>query len=501
MIEVYWFVHHRPIGDLVTAYPEYNCLNIGRGTPSFLSDPMLRLLKVFIPVGTLTLLVSETALVTSAFILATYIDLKVDPTVYLLEGGLFPIILVVLTILVGLHFHDLYSQFYVKSPIVLLQQLCLVMGIAFLSQGLIAYLDTRLRVPIWVMVWGSGIAIVAIFLWRIFFSAYAMNVVGRERLLLVGGSPLLEDIGKYIAEHPESGLEVAGYVDDRHESDELLAGAKLLGPMSSLREIVRAAEPNRVVIGMFERRNRMPVIELLDLRFGGHIIEEVATTYERICGRVCVKELRPSQLIFAGELGPRPQNLVLQRLLNMVVAVVGIIVSSPIMLLTALAVQVSSAGPVLYRQVRVGLDGALFTVYKFRSMRVDAEAITGAVWASKDDPRVTTVGRIIRRIRFDELPQLYNVLKGEMSIVGPRPERPEFVKALSEQIPYYRQRHCVRPGITGWAQINYKYGDTFEDSIQKLEYDLYYIKNMSISLDNLIIFHTLKAMLLSRGAQ
>lgn len=484
----------------MTAYPEYNWLSIGKEFPGPIR--MSRLFKVFIPVGTLTLLISEIMLVTSSFILATEIDLKVDPTTYLLEdGGLFPIILVVLSILIGLHFHDLYSQFYVKSRIVLIQQLCLTMGVAFLAQGFVAYLNPRLRVPVLVMVWGSAIAIVAIFFWRIFFSGYAINVVGRERLLLVGGSPLLEDIGQHIAEHPESGLEVAGYVDDRHETGEVLAAGKLLGSMSSLVEIVHAAQPNRVVVGMFERRNRMPVDELLELRFAGHIIEEVATTYERVCGRVCLKEIRPAQLIFAGELGPRPQNLLLQRLSNMVVSVVGIVVSFPLMLLTALAVRLSSPGPILYRQVRVGLDGALFTVYKFRSMRADAEAATGAVWASKDDPRVTGVGRLIRRIRFDELPQLFNVLKGEMSMAGPRPERPEFVKELSEQIPYYRQRHCVRPGITGWAQLNYKYGDTFEDSVKKLEYDLYYIKNMSISLDNYIIFHTLKAMLLSRGAQ
>jgi len=463
---------------------------------------MIRLFKVFIPAGTLTLLVSEIILVTSAFVIATYIDLKVDPTVFLLDdGGLIRILLVVISILVGLHFHDLYSQFYVKLQIVLFQQLCLVMGIAFLLQGLIAYVFPGLRVPIKVMIWGSGITIVAVFLWRIFFSAIAINVVGRDRLLLVGGSPLLEEIGRHIAEHPQLGLEVSGYVDDRHETGDLLAGAKLLGPMSSLREMVRATQPSRVVVGMFERRNRMPIAELLELRFAGTIIEEVATTYERVCGRVSLKELRPSQLVFSGELGPRPQNLVVQLVWNMAVAVVGLIVFLPISLLTALAVRVSSPGPILYRQVRVGLDGAVFTVYKFRSMRVDAEAATGAVWAAKDDPRVTSVGRFIRRVRFDELPQLYNVLKGEMSIVGPRPERPEFVRALSEQIPYYRQRHCVRPGITGWAQINYKYGDTLEDTIQKLEYDLYYIKNMSLSLDNYIIFHTLKAMLLSRGAQ
>jgi sugar transferase (PEP-CTERM system associated) len=463
---------------------------------------MIRLFKVFIPVGTLTLLVSEVLLVTSAFIFATYIVLEVDPTVFLLyDGGLSRIVLVVISILVGLHFHDLYSQIQVKSRIVLIQQLCLVMGVAFLCQGLIAYLNANMRVPIRVMLVGSAIAVMAIFLWRLLFSAFAFQVVGRDRLLLVGGSPLLEDIGQYIADHPETGLEIAGYVDDRHAAGDTLPSGEILGAMESLRDIVRTTQPHRIVVGLFERRNRMPVGELLELRFAGNIIEEAANTYERVCGRVCLKEIRPSQLIFSGELGPRPQNLLYQRFFNLLLAVVGIVLSLPIMLLTALAVRLSSPGAVLYSQTRVGLDNALFTVYKFRSMRIDAEAGTGAVWAQKDDPRVTTVGRIIRAIRFDELPQLFNVLKGEMSIVGPRPERPEFVKALNEQIPYYRQRHCVRPGITGWAQINYKYGDTLQDTITKLEYDLYYIKNMSLALDNYIIFHTLKAMLLSRGAQ
>jgi exopolysaccharide biosynthesis polyprenyl glycosylphosphotransferase len=191
-----------------------------------------------------------------------------------------------------------------------------------------------------------------------------------------------------------------------------------------------------------------------------------------------------------------------QTISNFMIAAVGLVVGSPLMLVTALAVKLSSPGPVLYRQVRVGLEGALFSVFKFRSMRVDAEARTGAVWAMKDDPRVTPVGRIIRKIRFDELPQIFNVLRGEMAIVGPRPERPEFVKTLSEQIRYYRQRHCVRPGITGWAQINYNYGDDHvEDTKTKLEYDLYYIKHMSFSLDAYIIFHTIKTMLLSRGSR
>jgi sugar transferase (PEP-CTERM system associated) len=463
---------------------------------------MIRLFRVFVPVGSLALLSSEILLITSSFILATYLVLEVDPTVFLLyDGGLGRILLVLASILLGMHFHDLYSKIYVRSRLVLMQQLCLVIGVAFLFQALVGYVDASLRVPIRVMVVGSSLAATAIFGWRVFFSAFVLRVVAQDRLLLVGASPLLEDIGKHIVEHPETGLQVVGYVGDSEEAGTAMAGGKVLGPMASLREIIQATNPDRIVVGMTERRTRMPVSELLELRFAGHIIEEAASTYEKVCGRVCLKELRPSQLIYSGELGPRRASIFYQTVVNLTLAAVGVVVGTPIMLLTALAVRLTSAGPVLYRQVRVGMDGIPFTLYKFRSMRADAEAATGAVWASKDDPRVTPLGRTLRKLRIDELPQLFNVLRGEMSIVGPRPERPEMVESLAEKIPYYRHRHCVRPGITGWAQVNYKYGDTLEDVIQKLEYDLYYIKNMSLSLDSYIIFLTVKAILLSRGAQ
>lgn len=463
---------------------------------------MTRFFRVFVPATAVVLLVSEILLITSAFILAVYLTLDVDPWVNLIyDGGLWHLVPVLLTILVGMHFNDLYSQVYMKSRVVLLQQLCLVMGAAFLVQGLLSYVSPDWRVSAHVMAVGSVLAIVAIFFWRVFFSTFAASVMGRDRMLLVGGSPLLEDIALHLQEHPELGLEVAGYVDDAHQAGALLTGGKVLGGIQDLKEIVHATQPQRVVVGMSERRNRMPVADLLELRFAGHIIEEAAIAFERVCGRVCLKELRPSQLIYSGELGPRPQSLIVQTVLNRVGAAAGLILVSPIMLLTAIAVRLSSPGPILYRQVRVGLDDVPFTLYKFRSMRADAEAATGAVWASIDDPRVTKIGRIIRKLRFDELPQLYNTLKGDMSIVGPRPERPEFAEGLSRKIPYYRQRHCVRPGITGWAQINFKYGDTLEDTMTKLEYDLYYIKNMSFSLDTYIVFHTVKAMLLSRGSQ
>jgi exopolysaccharide biosynthesis polyprenyl glycosylphosphotransferase len=193
--------------------------------------------------------------------------------------------------------------------------------------------------------------------------------------------------------------------------------------------------------------------------------------------------------------------MVLQSLYSWTFSLVLAVITLPVMLITALLIKLTSPGPVLLRQIRTGLHGAPFKLYKFRSMYQDAEMHTGAVWSKKGDPRITPLGRRLRRLRIDELPQLFNVLRGEMSLVGPRPERPEFVELLQAQIPYYPQRHCVKPGITGWAQINHKYTDTVDDAIVKLEYDLYYIKNMATSLDLYILFHTFKTMLLGRGAQ
>ena len=462
---------------------------------------MIRLFRVFIPASTLTLLISEALLIVGAYVFAAYLELQVDPTTYLLyDGGMISILFVLISILVALYLQDLYSDIYVKSGIVLMQQLCLAAGSALLIQGLVSYVNRGLRMPLRMMLLGSLLMLIMVFLWRLFFGKFAVGFVG-DRLLLLGSSPILGDIARHVEGHPEHGIRVAGYLDDVHEVGSVWIGGKILGRLEALREVVAAINPSRIVVGMSERRNRVPVSVLLDLRFSGHVIEEAATCYERICGRISVKELRPSQLIYSGELGPRRHIMLYQAMTNTVIALIGIIVTFPLMLLTALVVRFSSPGTVLFRQTRVGRNNAPFTLYKFRSMYVNAESETGAVWAAKDDPRVTAVGRVIRRIRIDELPQLFNVLKGEMSIVGPRPERPEFVKTLSEQIPYYRQRHCVRPGITGWAQINYKYGDTLEDTVTKLEYDLYYIKNMSLSMDIYIIFHTVKAMLLSRGAQ
>lgn len=464
---------------------------------------MVRLFRVFVPTSVITLLLSEIILIFSCYILACFFVLDSDPAVFLLyEGGLARITLVVGCVMLGVYFHDLFTQFRIKSRILLLQQVCLVLGIAFLTQALLSYLKLpNWIMPRWVMILGSGLLLVFLPAWHVIYTSFVMSAMGSDRVLFLGASSLIEEISEYIVEHPEVGLSAIGYLDDCHDPQPELPGMRRIGCINDLLQTVKDTHPDRIVVGMSERRGRLPVQELLDMRFSGIRIEDALTTYEVTFGRVCVRGLRPSQLIFSAELGPRRNRVFWQSVYSFVLALLGTVIAAPIMLLVALVVRLTSSGPVLYRQVRVGRDGVPFTLYKFRSMYKDAEAATGAVWASKDDPRVTPVGRWLRKLRLDELPQLVNVVRGEMSIVGPRPERPEFVRTLSEEIPYYRQRHCVKPGITGWAQINLKYGDSLEDTIKKLEYDLYYIKNLAATLDAYIIFHTMKVMLLSRGAQ
>lgn len=465
---------------------------------------MVRLFRVFVPAAALVLIFSEAILLFCSYVAAAYIVFtQVDPEVFLLyDGGLNRIGLVVIILLLGLYFNDLYEQFRVRSRILLVQQLCLTLGLAFIAQAMLSYGNRAWILPKWLMIYGSAIALPVLFVWRNLYSLVVLNAVGNERVLFIGSSPIVFETAKYLQQKPELGMSVMGYLDeDCDASSTDPPPITRLGCVHDLHTVVAADRPNRIVVGMRERRSRLPVDQLLELRFAGIPTEEVAHLYEAAFTRVCAREIRPSQLIFSTDLGPRPHQVQIQNIYSVAIASIATFVTLPLMAVVAVMVRLSSSGPVLFRQTRVGMHDQPFTVYKFRSMRTDAEAETGAVWATENDPRVTTVGKWLRLLRLDELPQLFNVLRGEMSIVGPRPERPEFVRTLNEQIPYYRQRHCVKPGITGWAQINYKYGNTIEDTMMKLEYDLYYIKNMSLSLDAYIIFHTMKTMLLFRGAR
>jgi sugar transferase (PEP-CTERM system associated) len=467
---------------------------------------MIRLFRVFIPANVVALLVSETCLVAACYVLATWIIQKfqvIDELwLYLIDdAGLARILLVVASVLLGFYSLDLYTNIKVKSRTRLLQDLCQVIGIALLSQGLISYAIPKMRMGRGIMLYGSVLAMVTLFGWRLFYSGFVVQRMGSQRILFVGANPVVCELAEHILANAQLGISIAGYLVDEELERNHLPGGRALGPVAHLRRIAEDLKPDRIVIGLSERRDRLPMLDLLELRFSGFVIEEVGVTFEAVCSRVPSKELRPSQLIFSGELGPRPGSIAIQTAMNLSISLIGVALSFPIMMLVAVAVKLTSPGPIFYRQTRVGLNGFAFVVFKFRSMRLDAEAETGAVWAQKDDPRATPVGKWLRIFRLDELPQFFNVLRGEMSLVGPRPERPEFAQVLAEKIPYYRQRHCVKPGITGWAQINHKYGDSIEDTVRKLEYDLYYIKHISPSFDAYIIFHTVKTIVLSRGAQ
>jgi sugar transferase (PEP-CTERM system associated) len=251
---------------------------------------------------------------------------------------------------------------------------------------------------------------------------------------------------------------------------------------------------------MENRRGSMPVRELLDLRLRGVIIEDASFLMERLLGKLSLDGLNPSTLIFTHGFNVKATEQLLRRLVSIAVSFIGLVLCLPFIPILILVVRFSSPGPIFFYQTRVGLRGRPFSVIKFRTMRQDAEK-NGAVWATKNDARVTRVGRFMRKTRLDEIPQLWNVLKGDMGFVGPRPERPEFVQMLNREIPYYELRHIIRPGLTGWAQVRYQYGATIEETRYKLEYDLYYVKHMSVGLDLLIMFETVKTILLRRGAQ
>jgi exopolysaccharide biosynthesis polyprenyl glycosylphosphotransferase len=246
----------------------------------------------------------------------------------------------------------------------------------------------------------------------------------------------------------------------------------------------------------------LPMDDLLQMRLNrGVTFDHLASVYEEYSGKIAIENLRPSWLIFSQGFKKTRVMLAAKRILDIVAASIGLLIASPVMAIVAIAVRATSKGPALYHQERVGQGGRIFTVHKFRSMRQDAEAGTGAVWAKAKDPRITPIGKFLRRTRLDEIPQLLNVLVGDMSMVGPRPERPEFVGQLTEKIPFYGLRHSVRPGVTGWAQVRYTYGASIEDAMEKLQYDLFYIKHMTVAFDLYVMFSTIKTVVLRRGAQ
>lgn len=356
---------------------------------------------------------------------------------------------------------------------------------------------------------GRGVFLVAAFFvitavvgWRVLFEWVTHQVPVGERLLLIGTTTAAVALAKEIHDRrTELGVQIVGFVDpDPARVGQPLFNPGIIGTIDDIPQIVRERNVDRVVVSLADARGRLPMDKLLEIKLGGVTFDHLATVYEQYMGKIAIENLRPSWLIFSE--GFR-KSLVLRatkRAMDIVVAGAGLLLALPVMAVVAALIRLTSPGPVLYAQKRVGQHGRVFTIHKFRSMRQDAEAGIGAVWAQKNDTRITPIGRFLRKTRLDEIPQLWNAVIGDMSLVGPRPERPEFVDELTRQIPFYGQRHVVKPGVTGWAQVRYTYGASVEDSLQKLQFDLYYIKNMSIALDLFIMFKTVKTVVLRQGA-
>ena len=320
-----------------------------------------------------------------------------------------------------------------------------------------------------------------------------------RKVLIVGVGPLAGHMGEIIPTTDDNYV-LSGYVRCPEELAHVPAET-ILGTTDSLFETVQREKADKIVVSLSERRGVFPFRDVMNCKLRGIEVVDAPSFYEQMTGKLLLESIRPSWFIFSEGFRITAWRRVVKRCLDACCALVGVAVTLPFIPFLALAIKLDSPGPVFFRQTRVGEKEKNFTLFKLRTMRVDAEAGTGAVWAQEHDTRVTRLGSFLRKSRIDEIPQLFNVLKGDMSLVGPRPERPEFVEKLKEVVPYYSERHFVKPGVTGWAQVRYQYGASIEDALEKLRYDLYYIKNISLFLDLMIIFETVKVVLFRRGSR
>lgn len=344
-------------------------------------------------------------------------------------------------------------------------------------------------------------AVAAVILHRVYAAHAGMHSRIRTRILILGSGVAAQLVGKTLHDS-DPNASVVGYFRGPNEHQLAVPESEVLSAGESLSATAVRANVNEIVVALSERRGgNMPLRDLLDCKIQGIRVSDISTHFEKTLGKLQLDYVNAGWLIFGEGFNQGFFRTAIKRLFDIISAIVLLLVSAPVMLITALLIPLESPGPVFYRQQRVGLDGKPFNVIKFRSMRTDAEKDGKPQWASKSDARITVIGSIIRRLRIDELPQLLNVLGGEMSIVGPRPERPYFVERLTEEIPYYAVRHSVKPGVTGWAQVRYHYGSTVEDSQEKLQYDLYYVKNHTLFLDILILIETVAVVLTGKGAR
>lgn len=401
----------------------------------------------------------------------------------------------------SLYYFDLYELKIFKSNFELTIRLLQSLGVASIILAVLYFLFPELIIGRGIFFISLGFIAAAIIFWRLLY--YYLVGTNRldQRLLLIGCGPLAQNIAEVIDRLEDSGFKVIGFItDDPLRISEPLSNSFIIGASPQIGELVQQEKVDRIIVALDDRRGKFPEAQLLACKMKGVEVEDGIKFLENLTGRLQVESMTPSFLIYSGGFVKSKVAWGIKRFTEFLVSSFGLLLFSPVILLIPVMIKIEDRGPVFYRQERVGKNGKIFKLLKFRSMIQNAE-INGPVWSGENDSRVTRIGRWIRKSRLDEIPQMINVIKGEMSFVGPRPERPSFVQTLREKIPFYDLRVSVRPGITGWAQIRYQYGASEEDALEKLKYDLYYIKNWSFFFDLLILFETIKVVLFGKGAR
>ena len=417
--------------------------------------------------------------------------------------GSLKISLASVVLILSLYLHDLYDFRIISRREEMTFRMIQAVGVSWAALAVIYYMAPNLEIGPGTALYAIAVTLFLLLTIRLMLYWVLDHPLTGERILFVGGGLEEIDTVRAAAMQRSAGYRVVGFLGENGDgTGPGLQMVPRLGPVSELESVVQSEGIDRIVVGLRQRRDVVPVEALLRLRLNGNVfIDECSSFYERVAQKVHLDMLRPSWLIFSEHSRNTLVKLAFRDLVHRILALTGLIVSLPVAILTAILIKIESPGPIFYMQERVGKNDRRFKVIKFRSMRVDAESNGTPVWSAVGDERVTLVGTVIRKIRIDEIPQFWNILKGEMKFVGPRPERPHFVKQLGQKIPFYEHRHLVAPGLTGWAQVKYPYGSSLEDARQKLEYDLYYIKNQTLMLDLLIVLQTFKIIVLGRGGR
>ena len=465
---------------------------------------MIRLFRQYVSPRKIVFVVGEGFLIFCAVTLVSFFVLGREVGIISMLEIIWPkVLLISVTTQFSLYFSDLYEFGASDTPIDLAARLIQSIGITSIILAIIYFILPDMSIGRWIFFASLILLLLFLVSWRFLYSLIIRRKFFAEKALVIGYGGLTRDIMNEINMRKDLGYDVCAVIADQKgkiDKDQF-KGMSIQYGFDNICNFAEDRDVSNIIVALDEKRGVFPYKELLNCRVRGINVIDGESFYERITGKLLVERINPSWLIFSEGFVKSRISRASKRLVGLFLSTFMLVLLSPLMLLSAVAIKLDSKGPVFFSQERVGEYGKIFVLYKFRSMRADAEEESGPVWATEDDPRITRVGKIIRKLRIDELPQLWNVFKGDMSFSGPRPERPFFVEKLKKTVPYYNERFSVKPGVTGWAQIKYPYGASEEDALEKLKYDLYYIKNMSVVMDLMVIFHTIKIVLLGRGSR